>query len=182
MGALTIITGSPGAGKTTLAARLAGESLQGVHVVGDTFYTFLAHPISPVLPESHAQNTAIIRATVRAAAALAEAGYEVFLDGIFGPWFLPVVIEELAGLHAEVRYLVLRVTLEEALRRVAGRNPPGDENMVRKMHTAFASVGAYEAHVVETTQMSLDDVAAEFERVRENLLVDVTPGTYPRAK
>ena len=71
MGSLVIITGSPGAGKTTLAARLAKASSHGVHVQGDVFYTFLAHAIPPTLPESQEQNTAVIRATMRAAATLA---------------------------------------------------------------------------------------------------------------
>jgi len=181
MGSLTIITGSPGAGKTTLAARLAEASSRGVHVVGDTFYTFLAHPISPVLPESHQQNTAVIRATVRAAAALAQAGYEVFLDGIFGPWFLPVVSQELADTNMEVCYLVLRVTLEEALRRAAGRQTPDDENIVRQMHAAFADLGAYEAHGLETTRMPVDEVVAEFQRIRPNLRLEFTRETCRHA-
>ena len=85
MGSLVTITGSPGAGKTTLAARLAKASSAGVHVHGDVFYTFLAHPIPPTQPESRDQNTAVIRASMRVAVTLAEAGYDVFLDGIFGP-------------------------------------------------------------------------------------------------
>jgi len=164
VGSLTIITGSPGAGKTTLASRLAQLSPRGAHVAGDTFYTFLAHPIKPTLPESHRQNNAVIRAAVRSAAALANAGYEVFLDGIFGPWFLPEICEELTGAGFETYYLVLRVTLEQALKRAAERDPLLDEEAVRQMHGAFAQLGRYEAHVLDAGGMPPDEL---IHRVRQ---------------
>jgi predicted kinase len=165
MGSLTIITGSPGAGKTTLAARLADQSPRGAHVVGDSFYTFLAHPLNPALPEAHQQNAAVITATVRAAAALAQGGYDVFLDGIFGPWFLPLILKELPVPDLDVDYVVLRVTLDEALRRVAARQGQHEENVIRQMHSAFCDLGPYERHALETTRMTTDEVAAQFTKM-----------------
>lgn len=88
MSGITIVTGCPGAGKTTLAHHASKREARGLHIPADVFYTFPAHPISPILPEAHEQNAAVIVAVSRTAAAFASRGYAVFLDGIIGPWFL----------------------------------------------------------------------------------------------
>jgi predicted kinase len=163
---ITIVTGSPGAGKTTLSRRAAQADPRGLHLVTDVFYTFPAHPISPVLPESREQNAAMIAAATRAAAAFASHGYAVFLDGIVGPWFLPVVAAELASTDVRVEYVVLRVSLAEAVRRATTRAQPGPEAVVRRMHAAFEDLGAYAAHVLDTTDLSIDEAAAELARRR----------------
>jgi hypothetical protein len=107
------------------------------------FYTFPAHLVSPILPEAHEQNGAVIAAVIRAAAAFATRGYEVFLDGIVGPWFLPVVAAELASTGIPVEYVILQVGRDEAVRRATSRPQPGDEVMVRHMHTEFQNLGEY---------------------------------------
>jgi predicted kinase len=173
LGSLTIITGPPGAGKTTLAARLAKASPRGAHVPGDLFYTFLAYPIHPALPASQQQNTAVIAATTRAAGALAAADYEVFMDGIFGPWFLPVIAQELNGVRAQVSYVVLSVTLDEALRRAGARAEPLDESVVRQMHAAFTDLGEYRKHALDVTKLTPDQVEVEFRRIRSGLILDI---------
>src|SRR6187549_377244 len=122
MAAIVIVTGTPGAGKTTLCERAAKAHPHGVHIVADVFFTFRAHPISPILPEAHPQNGAAITAVSRAAAAFASHGYEVFVDGIIGPWFLPVVAAEVADTGHAIDYVVLRVDVEEAVRRTSGRS------------------------------------------------------------
>jgi hypothetical protein len=95
---IVIVSGCPGSGKTTLAKALAlARGTKGVHLVSDVFYGFPAAPIDPTHPDSREQNTVIMRALARAARAFAEGGYHVVLDGIFGPWFLPVLQEELSG-------------------------------------------------------------------------------------
>ena len=166
MTGITIVTGSPGAGKTRFCRHAAKTHPRGLHLVSDVFYTFPAHPISPVLPESREQNAAVIAAATRAAAAFASRGYAVFLDGIVGPWFLPVVAAELESTAIPVEYVVLRVSLAEAIRRATTRAQPGPEAVVRHMHAAFENLGAYPSHVLDTTALSIDDMVAEFSRRR----------------
>jgi hypothetical protein len=90
----------------------------------------------------------------------------VFLDGIFGPWFLPVVARELAPTGAEVAYVVLRIDLDRALCRATTRPQPGEPSMVRQMHAAFADLGDYERHGLAVGDLTPEDVASEFLRRR----------------
>jgi hypothetical protein len=163
---ITIVTGCPGAGKTTLSRHASKADPRGLHMLTDLFYTFPAHPISPILPEAHEQNTAVIAAASRAAAAFASRGYAVFFDGIVGPWFLPVVAAELGSTGISVEYVVLRVSLDQAVRRATTRTQPGAEAVVRHMHAAFQTLGKYESHAIDMTDLSIEETVAEFTRRR----------------
>src|SRR5258708_19249465 len=91
MASLNIITGTPGAGKTSLAKRLAAVAERGVHIPGDLFFTFIPHLIEPTDPESHAQNMSVVLAMTRAATAFVAGGYDAFLDARVGPSVFPAV-------------------------------------------------------------------------------------------
>jgi len=166
METVKIISGNPGSGKTSLAGRLALEKTRGVHMVTDLFYRFLARRIDPSTPEAHSQNQTVIRAFARAASAFAEEGYDVYLDGIVGPWMLPVLASEVSGRGLEIDYVILRTDLETALARTEARAGQGSAapKVVAKMHREFSDLGPYKAHVLVTTGRSLDDIAAEYKR------------------
>ena len=174
MASITVVSGCLGTGKTTLCRVLAYAEPAGLHFATDTFYHFPAHLLDPTTPESHAQNTTLIKAMGRAAAAFVEGGYEVFLDGVIGPWFLPTLLREWDAV-AHIEYVILRTTLEEALARVLRRDGPGISPRVHVMHEAFAALGSYAEHVIETTARSAEEVHAEFiqRRYRGEFLLDV---------
>ena len=159
MASIVIVSGCPGSGKTTLAEGLSRSEHQGLHLVSDAFYGFPVTPIDPIRPESQHQNTVIMRALARSARAFAEGGYGVVLDGVIGPWFLPLLREELYG-GPTVSYLILQVPVSEALLRVRGRRGPGASATVRHMASAFAEIGALRSHAIDTTQLSADEVLA----------------------
>lgn len=163
MSSIVILTGSPGTGKTTLARVLAQARPRGLHLPSDVFYTFPAHPISPYRPEAREQVTDIVVALTRTALAFAQRGYDVVLDGIFGPWFLDLMLTELRPTGIPVHYVVLQVSLETALRRVDAREGSQRAHMVRTMHPQFADLGRYAAHVLNSEEGTAV-VAAEFER------------------
>jgi len=164
--ALTIVTGAPGTGKTTVATLLAQASPRGLHIPSDVFYGFPAHPVPPHLPESRAQNTAMIAAMTRTAATFAAHGYEVFLEGIIGPWFLPTVKAELARDPFEAHYVVLHAALETTVERVRNRRDESPMPVVVQMHAEFSHLGPYAHHCIDTTNRSPDEVAAEIQRLR----------------
>lgn len=161
MASITIVSGCLGTGKTTLSKALAQAEPAGLHLVTDTFYQFPAHPLDPTTPQSHAQNTTIMKAIGRATAAFVEGGYDVFLDGVVGPWFLPTLLHEWDAV-ARVEYVILRATLEEELARVLRRDGPATSARVYAMHKAFAHVEGYTKHYIETTARSAEEVRAEY--------------------
>ena len=159
MASIMIISGCLGTGKTTLSRALAQAAPTGLHFVTDTFYQFPAHPLDPTTDEAHTQNTTIIRAVGRAASAFVEGGYEVFLDGVIGPWFLPTLLREWdAGIPVE--YVILRASLAEELARVWRRDGPATQTRVYNMHDAFEDLAKYEQHVIETTGRVPEEVYA----------------------
>ena len=59
---LLVVTGPPGAGKSTVAALVADRLPRSVLVEGDAFFAFVRRDaIEPWLPESHAQNEIVDR-------------------------------------------------------------------------------------------------------------------------
>ncbi len=168
MASLTIVSGCPGTGKTTLAALLSTASPRGLHFVADVFYEFMEEVVSPILPESHAQNTTVGIATAGAAATFAAGGYDVFIDAVVGPWFLPVMAPELRPTGIPVDYVVLRAPLEETLRRARKRSDAEKFSAegVRHMHAAFAELGQFDVHAVDTSNQSSVETFAEVGRRR----------------
>jgi hypothetical protein len=141
-------------------------------------YQFPTHPLDPTTEEAHAQNTTIMRAIGRAAAAFAEGGYEVLLDGVVGPWFLPTWVGEWDAV-TRVEYVLLRATLAEALVRVLRQDSPATHTRVSTMHDAFADLAGYVQHLIETTGQVPEDVqAACLTRRRHEFVLD-TQGLVP---
>jgi gluconate kinase len=149
MASLLLITGPPGAGKSTVAQALAERCERSVLVEGDAFFAFLARgAISPWLPEASDQNEVVTRAAASAAGQYVSGGYSTVYDGVVGPWFLPTFIAAtgLGYLH----YLVLLPTLERCVARVATRQGHGftDEAATQRMHQQFARANIDERHVI----------------------------------
>jgi predicted kinase len=154
-----VVTGPPGAGKSTVARMVADRFDPAACVETDWFWTTIVRGhILPWLPEADAQNRAVLQAGAAAAARLAGGGYTVVVDGIIGPWYLDLVTDELWRVDAEVHYVVLRPRLEVAVARatsrtgdetVAGHAALTDEGPVRFMWERFEDLGPYERHVVD---------------------------------
>jgi cytidylate kinase len=134
-----VITGPPGAGKSTLSASLADLYEPSALVEGDAFFAFLRRGyIEPWKPASHEQNTAVVEAAAAATGRLA-AQVSVIYDGVVGPWFLP---EFLAASGASaLHYVVLLPPIEVCLNRVEHRAGHGftDLDATRQMYEQFAA-------------------------------------------
>jgi cytidylate kinase len=83
-----VVTGPPGAGKSSVAAALVELFDPTALVSGDEFFGFLRKgAMSPWLEEAHQQNIAVTEAAAATAGRLA-GHWSVVYDGVVGPWFL----------------------------------------------------------------------------------------------
>ena len=161
-GRILVLTGPPGAGKSTTARSVAATFARAVHLHTDDFWHYIVSgKLAPFLPESDAQNHTVLDVIAGAASAYAEGGYAVIVDGIVGPWMLPHFEQARARHgHPPFDYIVLRPTRAVALDRAQRRTVPDalvDEAPILSMWDQFSDLGDLERHVIDTTQHRPDD-------------------------
>jgi predicted ABC-type ATPase len=181
MASLLIVTGPPGAGKSTVSAILANRMSSSVLVEGDRFFGFLAKgSIEPWLPEAHNQNGVVTEAAAAATGRFA-ADYHTVYDGVVGPWFLPTFTAA-SGL-VELDYVVLLPSVDQCISQVGSRSGHGftDVPATRKMHHEFSTASIHERHVIAGHPTNPEHTADQIEtkRARGELRYRASANRHP---
>lgn len=160
---IVIVSGSPGTGKTSISKILSENSVynRSVHIHTDDFYQYIRKGyISPWRNDSGNQNESVIEAVAASAKRFYKGGYEVFVDGVIGPWFLEPWIK-IADEGVDVRYIILRPNVQTTVSRAAKREQreffPLDDKITSELWYSLADLGSYELHAIDTTTLTIDE-------------------------
>lgn len=155
-----MVTGPPGAGKTSVAEILVTTFSRGVLLDGDAFFDAVrVGDLPPWRPDANDQNETVIRSVGAAAQQFVAGGYSVVVDAVIGPWFLDALLEHVPR---PVGYVILRPTAAVASMRATRRVLPEliDPEVIRHMYDAFSNLGSYERFVVDSTAMNVGETVA----------------------
>jgi hypothetical protein len=181
MGELIIVTGPPGAGKSTVSGLVADGFDSSVLIPADWFFGLWRRgAVDPWLPQALPQTSVAGAAAAAVAGAFASADCQVVYDGFIPPRDLPgfATAARLSVLH----YAVILPPVTTCVDRVTSRTGHGftSEDATRAMHRDFTQATLPERHLIVGTERTPEGIAKQIiGKVAEGGLLWRAPDSTP---
>lgn len=162
MGELIIVTGPPGAGKSTVSGLVADSFGSSILIPADWFFGLWRRgAIDPWLPQALPQTSVAGGAAAAATGAFARADCQVVYDGFIAPQHLPGFAAE-AGLSV-LHYAVLLPPVTTCVDRVTSRTGHGftSADATRSMHRDFTQAALAVRHLITEAEATPADVCRQ---------------------
>ncbi|MBO0805003.1 MAG: hypothetical protein J2P25_18255 [Nocardiopsaceae bacterium] len=160
MGELIVVTGPPGAGKSTVAPLVADGFGSSVLIPADWFFGLWRRgAIDPWLPEARPQTGVAFSAAAAAAAAFARADCHVVYDGFILPLDLPGFASRTGA--SVLHYAVILPPEATCVGRVAARSGHGftSADATRAMYRAFSEAAVPGRHLITGEGQAPEEIA-----------------------
>jgi predicted kinase len=154
-GAVVIVSGAPGVGKSTVSRLVAATFDRSVHLqTDDLMASVVSGWVDPNLPEAEEQNEAIGAALAVSAMCFAEDGYTTVVDGYLFPEGVKGLAQACAARGLSCHYVVLTADLDTCWARASNRGEgrwPLEFPTFAAVHGRFDDLDLDERHLVKAT-------------------------------
>lgn len=166
MSAITILSGPPGAGKTTIAKELICIT-QGalIYIEGDSFWKFIVEDGGKTGFENF---KATMSAMLASSIAYARNGFGVLLDFSIPPWYINKASEMVKKREIPLNYVILRPSMEICASRAATHQHGAIHEYEERYIKLYESFNDMQQYIIEENDADVKTIA---ERIKRGLEV-----------
>jgi predicted kinase len=154
-GSVLVVSGAPGAGKSTISHLVAAAFERSVHLQADDFMASVVSGwVDPNLPEAAAQHEAVGGALAVSAMGFADDGYTAVVDGYLFPDGVAGLAAACTARGLDCHYVVLLADLDTCWTRASARGEgrwPLEYEPFAAVHARFVALELPSTRVVDAT-------------------------------